>query len=135
MEVKELINKIASLEKEVYNYVLNTEHWLFYWMANKEVQDFIREYPEDYADRVHLQVRSVCTTPSFTIVFDDHPNGVESINRTAALHTFRYIAKANWLVWNGKVKEIQIQDKEKELAYHKEKVNELEKELLELKNA
>ena len=135
MEERELINKIASIEKEVYDYVINTEHWLFYWIANKEVQDFIKEYPEDYADRVHLQIQTISSTPSFIIKFDDHPNDIESIKRSAFLYTFRDIVKASWLVWNGKVKEIQIEEKEKEIAYHKQKVSELEKELLEIKNA
>lgn len=134
MEVKEIINKISSIEKEIYNYIVNTEHWLFYWIANKEVQNFIREYPEDYDDMVHLQVGNISSSPSFVIKFDDHPNDVGSIERYAVLATFRDVVKARWLEWNGKVKEFQIEEKEKELAYYKEKVGEVEKELLEFKN-
>mgnify|MGYP007101827848 CR=1 FL=1 len=134
MEVKEIINKISSIKEEVYNYIINTEHWVFYWIANKEVQDFIKEYPEDYADRIHLEVRNIDSSPSFIIKFDDHPNDVESIERYAVLYTFRDTVKARWLKWNGNVKELQIKEKEKELAYHKDKVNEIEKEILELKN-
>ena len=80
MEVKEIINKIYSIEKEIYNYITNTEHWLFYWITNKEVQDFIKEYPEDYEDKVHLQVGSIGYSPSFVIKFDDHPNDIKSID-------------------------------------------------------
>lgn len=134
MEVKEIINKISSIEKEIYNYIINTEHWLFYWIANKEVQNFIKEYPEDYDDRVHLQVSNISASPSFVIKFDEHPNDVESIERYATLYTFRDTVKARWLEWNGKVKELQIKEKEEELAYHKDKVDEIEKEILELKN-
>ena len=134
MEVKEIINKISSINGEIYNYIINTEHWLFYWITNKEVQNFIKEYPEDYDDRVHLKVRNISSSPSFVIKFDDHPNDVESIERYAVLYTFRDVVKARWLEWNGKVKEFQIKEKEKELAYHKDKVNEIEKEILELKN-
>ena len=36
--------------------------------------------------------------------------------------------------WNGKVKELQIKEKEEELAYYKDKIGEIEKEILELKN-
>ena len=134
MEVKEIINKICSIEEEIYNYIINTEHWLFYWIANKEVQDFIKEYPEDYDDRVHLQVGNIGPSPSFVIKFDDHPNDVKSIEKYAFLYTFRDVVKAKWLEWNGKVKEVQIKEKEEELAYHKERVDKIEKELLELKN-
>jgi len=134
-EIKEIINKISSIEEVIYNYIIITEHWLFYWITNKEVQDFIKEYPEDYEDRVHLQVSNISSSPSFVIKFDDHPNDVESIERYAVLYTFRDIVKARWLEWNGKVKEVQIKEKEKELAYHKEEVDKIEKELLELKKA
>lgn len=132
MEVKEIINRITSIEKEIYNYITNTEHWLFYWIANKEVQDFIREYPEDYEDRVHLEVRNISFSTSFVIKFDEHPNDVKSIERFGVLYTFRDVAKARWLQWNGKVKELQIKEKEKELAYHKKEVSKLEKEILDL---
>lgn len=133
MEAKEILEKISSIEEEIYNYIINTEHWLFYWIANKEVQDFIKEYPEDYADRVHLQVSNISSSPCFVIKFDEHPNDVESIERYGNLVTFRDSVKAKWLEWNGKVKEMQIRDKEKELAYYKKRVAETEKEIEELK--
>lgn len=133
MEVKEIINKISSIEEEIYNYITNTEHWLFYWITNKEVQEFIKEYPEDYDDRVHLQVSNISSSPSFIIKFDGHPDDIRSIERYGVLYTFRDTVKARWLEWNGKVKEIQIKEKEKELAYYKKKVGETEKEIKELK--
>lgn len=134
MEVKELINRISVLNSDIYKYITDTKHWLFYWIANKEVQEFIKEYPEDYDNRVHLQVSNISSSPSFIIKFDEHPNDIGSIERYAVLYTFRDIVKAKWLEWNGKVKELQIKEKEKELAYHKEKVGEIKKEILELKN-
>ena len=135
MEAKEIINRITSIEKEVYNYIINTEHWLFYWISNKEVQDFIKEYPEDYGDRVRLSIYSLSSiSPQVKISFDDHPNGVEYIQRYGIISTFRESVKARWMEWNGKVKELQISDKEKKLAYYKKKVVETEKEIKELKN-
>lgn len=133
MEVKEIINKISSIEEEIYNYITNTEHWLFYWITNKDVQDFVKEYPEDYDYMVHLEIRNISSSPSFKIKFDDHPNDVGYIERYAVLNTFRDSVKARWLEWNGKVKEYQIEEKEKELAYHKKEAEKIEKEILELK--
>lgn len=134
MEAKEIIEKISSIEKEIYTYIIGTEHWLFYWITNKEVQDFIKEYPEDYEDRVHLSVYSLSpNSPQFEISFDDHPNDVEHIQRYGVISTFRDSVKAKWLEWNGKVKDMQIEEKEKELAYYKEKVVKTEKEIDELK--
>ena len=134
MEIKEILIKISSIEEEVYNYIINTEHWLFYWIANKEVQDFIKEYPEDYEDMVHLRIDYVGATTMCSIIFDEHPNDIESIDRYAMLPTFRDSVKARWLEWNGKVKERQIEEKEKELVYHKHKISEIEKAILDLKN-
>ena len=133
MEAKELINRISVLESDIYKYITGTEHWLFYWITNKEVQDFIEEYPEDYDDRVHLQISNISASPSFIIKFDDHPDDVEYIQRYGAISTFRDSVKARWMEWNGKVKDMQIEEKEKELAYYKEKVIETEKEIKELK--
>lgn len=133
MEVEELINRISVLDYDIYKYITDTEHWLFYWITNKEVQDFIKEYPEDYEDRVHLQVRNIRSSPSFVIKFDEHPNYIESIERYGVLCTFRNVVEARWLEWNGKVKELQIKEKEKELAYYKKKVSDTEKEIKELK--
>lgn len=67
------------------------------------------------------------------IKFDDHPNDVTDIVRYAVLFTFRDTVKARWMEWNGKVKELQIEEKEKELIYYKKKVVETEKEINELK--
>ena len=133
MEALEIINNISSIEKEIYNYIINTEHWIFYWITNKEVQDFIKEYPEDYEDMIHLQISNISSSPSFVIKFDDHPNDIGSIERYAVLYTFRDTVKARWLEWNGKIKEVQIRDKENELAYYKKKIVETEKEIKELK--
>ena len=133
MEVGEMLDKISSMKEEIYNYVVNTDHWLFYWIANKEVQDFIREYPEDYEDRVHLQVQYVHSSPLFQIQFDEHPSDIESIERYGVLATFRDSVKAKWLEWNGEIKKMQIKEKEKELAYHRQKVIETEKEIDELR--
>lgn len=134
MEAKEIIEKVSSIEEEVYNYIINTEHWLFYWITNKEVQDFIKEYPEDYEDRVHLSIYSLSpNSPQFEISFDDHPNDVGYIQRYGIISTFRDSVKARWLEWSGKVKELQIMDKERQLAYYKKKVVETEKEINELK--
>jgi len=134
MEAKEIIDRISSLEKEVYEYIVNTEHWLFYWITNKEVQNFIKEYPDDFEDRVHLSVYSLGDSPQFRIVFDEHPDDISSIQRYAVLTTFRDSTYARWMEWNGKVKDMQIAEKEKELSYYKRKVTETENEIKELIN-
>lgn len=132
-DIKEILNNITLLKDEILDYITSTEHCLFNWILNKEVQNFIKAYPEDYEHMFHLSVISVSTSPLIRISFDDHPDDVTYIERYTVLPTFRDTAKAKWMEWNGKVKELQISDKEKELNYYKRKVSETEKEIEELK--
>ena len=135
MEAEEIIEKISLIENAIRDYVINTEHWIFYWIDNEEVQDFIKEYPDDYEDRIDLHVNTINgSSISFSITFKDHPYayGVVKITRFGLLPTFRDTVKAKWMEWNGKIKEKQIEEKEEDLAYYKRKVEEIEKELKKL---
>lgn len=133
MELKNILSKIENVEKDILNYITNTEHYLFYWISDKAVQNFIKEYPDDYEDRFYIIVINVSDSPIIRIYFEDHPDEVEYIERYAVLSTFKNSTKARWLEWNGKMKEIQIAEKEKEIEYFKKKLEETEKELKELK--
>ena len=93
--------------------------WYGHNSYDYEVQEFIKEYPEDYDDRVRLQVRHISALPSFIIRFDEHPYDIESIERYGNLFTFRDSTKAKWLEWNGKVKELQIEVAKLEKKHHK----------------
>jgi predicted secreted protein len=134
MDSKNLITKIGNVENEVLDYILNTEHYLFYWISNEEVQNFILEYPDDYKDMFYIIVVNVSASPTIRIYFEDHPDGVKYIERYAVLSAFKDSAKARWLEWNGMVKEKQIAEKEKQLEYYKEQLEKTEKELEYLKN-
>lgn len=133
MELKNILENIEKVEKDVLDYILNTEHYIFYWISNREVQDFIKEYPEDYEHMIHLIVKNSSTSPTIKIYFENHPDKADYIERYANLSTFRDEVKARWLEWNGMVKEKQIAEKEEELEYYKRKFEETEKELEELK--
>ena len=133
METVEILEKISLIKNDIRDYVVNTKHWIFYWIDNKEVQDFIKEYPDDYEDRIDLRVNAIdISSISFSIMFEGHPYDIEKITRFGILHTFRDSVKARWMKWNGKIKEMRIEEKKEELAYHKRKVEEIEKELNEM---
>ena len=131
--VNEIIDNISSLRDDILDYITSTEHCLFNWIANNEVQNFIKAYPEDYEYMFHLSVISIGSTSLIRISFDEHPDDISYIERYAVLATFRDATKARWMEWNGKVKELQISEKEEELDYYKKKVVETEKEIEELK--
>ena len=132
-DIKEIADNVESLRNDILDYITDTEHCLFNWILNKEVQNFIKEYPEDYEDMFHISVSSVGMSPLIKISFDEHPDDVTSIERYTVLSTFRNTTKARWMEWNGKVKEMQVSEKEKELNYYKKKVDETEKEIEKLK--
>lgn len=133
MELTNILENIEKLEKDIHDYIVNTEHYIFNWISNKEVQNFIQEYPNEYEDMIYLRVINVSTSPTIRIYFEIHPDDVEYIERNMVLSTFRDTTKARWLEWNGKVKERQILEKEQELKYYKEQLEKTEKELEELK--
>ena len=133
-DVKNLITKIGNVQNEVLDYILNTEHYLFYWISNKEVQNFIKEYPDDYEDMFYIIVINVNPSPTIRIYFEDHPDGVKYIERYAVLSTFKDSAKARWMEWNGKVKDKQIAEKEEQLEYYKEQLERTKEELEKLKS-
>ena len=132
-DIKEIVDNLGSLRKDILEYITSTEHCLFNWISNKEVQNFIKAYPEDYEDMFRLSVRTIDASPLIKISFVAHPDDVPYIERYTVLPTFRDATKARWMEWNGKVKEMQISEKERELNYYKKKVDETEKEIEELK--
>jgi hypothetical protein len=133
MELNNILENIEKLEKDVYDYIVNTEHYIFYWIHNKEVQEFINEYPDEYEDMIHIHVTNVSDIPTIKICFERHPDDIEYINRYAILSTFRHETNARWLEWGGNVKDRQIAEKEEELEYHKERIEAIVKELEHLK--
>jgi hypothetical protein len=82
----------------------------------------------------YIIVKDASIFPTIKICFEDHPDGVEYIERAAYLPTFKDFTKARWMEWNGMVKEKQIAEKEQEVEYFKRRLEETEKELEELKS-
>mgnify|MGYP007012505906 CR=1 FL=1 len=127
--IKDIIANIAETRQDVYKYITETEHWLFYWINNKEVQQFIEENPDDYEDLVSIEIEDMDTSCSCKIIFEDHPNEVESITRFCVLPTFRDAVKTNWLRWNGRVKEMKLEELNKQLESYKNMVGETEEKI------
>lgn len=132
-DIKKIIDNVATLRNDILDYITSTEHCLFNWISNKEVQDFIKAYPEDYEYMFHLSVSNIGISPLIKISFDEHPDNISYIERYTVLTTFTDVTKAKWKEWNGKVEELLISEKEKELNYYKNMVEKTEKEIEELK--
>lgn len=135
MELENLLSKIENVKKDILDYIVSTEHYIFNWIDDKNVQDFIKEYPDEYEDMIYLCVIHASSSPTIRIYFENHPDDVKYIERYTVLSTFKDSTKARWLKWNGRVIEMQIAEKEEELAYLKEKQETLEKYIEYLKRS
>lgn len=127
--IKDIIQRIDDVSVEVQRYIYDTEHWLLYWLPNKEVQDFIKEYPDDFEDKVHLVVDYVSGSCQVTIKFEDHPNDITSIQRYCVLAAFRDSVKARYAEYKGDIKKYQLKEIKSALKYYKRKVEEMENKL------
>lgn len=135
MEATEILGNITSTKRNIREYIINTEHWLFYWISVPEVKEFIEAFPEDYENCVDISVEEINdVSQSIRISFYDHPNEVESIKRNIILRTFRDAVKVNWKKWKGEWKDLLIKEKEEAIEYYKKRIDEVNKELENIKD-
>ena len=134
MEANEILDKITSIKRDIREYITNTEHWLFYWISVPEVKEFIKACPEDYEAYVDISVEEINdVSQTIKISFYVHPDEVEFIRRNVILRTFRDTVKVNWKKWKGEWKELLIKEKEDAIEYYKKRIDEVNKELENLK--
>jgi hypothetical protein len=57
--IKDIIANIVEARHDVYKFITETPNWLFYWITNKEVQQFIEGYPDNYEDMVSLEINDL----------------------------------------------------------------------------
>ncbi len=126
MEVKEFVDRYNSLKHDISEYIVNTPHCIMYWIKNEEIQRFIEEYPDDYEDMFDIDILSVSPSPSIRITFHEHPDNVTNIERFCNLLIFRDSVNESWLKWNGRIKEIRIENLNSDLEFYKQRVIETE---------
>ena len=125
----DITTDISNLLGEVRKYIENTPNCLFYWIGNKEVQDFIKEYPEDYDFMFNIKVTSLRgISCEVEIELEE-----TKITRCCILPNFRQDVEVRFAEWNGKVKELQIAEVEKAIEYHTKEIEKLKSEIAELR--
>lgn len=135
MEANEILDNITSIKRNIREYIINTEHWIYYWISVPEVKEFIEAFPEDYEECVDISVEEINdVSQSIRITFYDHPNEVEFIKRNVILRTFRDAVNVNWKKWKGEWKDLLIKEKEEAIEYYKKRIDEINKELENLKD-
>ena len=133
--IVDVVKDAASILKEVKEYILNTEHYIFYWIANQEIKDYIEEYPDDFEDRINISVESLRgNSVTVSIEFTStHPHNHDYIDRYCVLSTFRDTVKAKYAEFGGSVIQLMIKEAEEQLDYYEEQVEKTKKEIEELK--
>lgn len=133
-EVKEICEDISNLADEVVDYILSTPNCLFYWIKNEEVRKFIEDNPEDYDTMFDIDVISLDGNSCVVkIKLDICGENETTIMKRCCLATFRKIAMAQFCEHEGKLNEAKIQEMEKSLEFHKERIRQIETELENLK--
>ena len=94
---------------------------------NNSLKELINEYPNDYEDRVSIEVSSIDVNPSIQINFDGHPCEINYITRFCNLSNFRKEVEKKWSELEGNINEYRIKELQYDLEYHKRNVEEIEK--------
>ena len=126
---KDIVEDISNILGEVRKYLEDTPNCLFYWISNKEVQDFVKDNPEDYDYMFNINVISLRGISCEVEIEIEETK----ITRFCILPNFRRDVELRFAEWNGKVKELQIAEAEKGIEYHAKEIEKLKNEIAELK--
>ena len=133
-DIKEILNDITTLEDEVYHYVRSTPNWIFYWLDNPNIKDFLIAHPDDYNRYVSLEIISIDSTFQCEVyLYERESDTEECVELVGSLSNFRQTVEERWKEWKSDYREKKINDIEQALAFHKEKIASLENDLNKLK--
>ena len=118
----EILNKMSELRKEVENFIVDTEHFIFYWIEEDEVKDFVKENPENYEDLIQLSVETIDDS-SATVKIKLGASGNSVICRQCLCPAD---TEYQWNRFNGRIKEFRIKQVQENLDYYKQRVAEYE---------
>ena len=133
-DIKDITNDIEKLYDKVRNYIKNTEHYIYNWIDNRHVLEYIEEYPNDFEERISFRVEYVSSCFAYLeITFDDcHPNDVDGFKTFCNLWTLRENAAALYRIHKDDLIKIHIEETEKSVEYHKKELEKAEAKLKEL---
>ena len=130
-DLKTILTDITNLRKKISDYVINTEHWIYYWISSDEILNLIEEYPENYEEKVSISLMSIQNDSClFRIKIDT--DSLSYIDRYCIISTFRNTVKARYLQFNDEIKKKKLDELYENLEYYerivketKEKINKL----------
>lgn len=145
MEVVDLIKKSEELNRNVKEYILANPDWLYYFIPNdahfdskakekgKVFKEFILEYPDEWRDRIDLEVSWYNgVTAKVYITLDGDEECPPCYDRCIVLNNLHYNAKYNKMAMEGQLNEARINDLKDVISYHEEELQKAKEELEEL---
>lgn len=106
IKISDVIEQNVKLCHTAHDYIMSIPNWIYYFLPNVVIVDFLTEYPNDWSDHiraVHVNYINGANA-NVTIKFDDWYNN-EDFTRNILLPTFRKIVDAKYIEYQNQVKE------------------------------
>lgn len=135
-----LADNVSEIINSVKEYISSNEDWVFYFLnpltesgGNEPLEECVREHPNDWSDYVTFTVNSL--TNSFvqiSIIIDDNSDDGIELKRYIHILTFEDTVSRNKKLFDGKFKELKMENIKESIIRLKQLLSEKEKELNEL---
>lgn len=136
-----VIKENAIWIEKIKEYIVSTPNWIFYFIHNEEIIDLLKEYPNNWEERIdeisinYLHGSTVSITIVFTeYTFDGSSSDKFSFQRYIELPRFEETVKKYYSETRGRVSEWKIEELTHELNFYKAQAEKLEKEIKYLKD-
>lgn len=122
--------------EKIKEYILSTPNWIFYFIHNREIMDLLREYPNNWEERIdeisvnYLHGSTISITIVFTeYTFDGFSSDKFSFQRFIELPRFEETVKEYYSETRGNVNEWKIKALQQNLNYYKKEVEKIEEQI------
>jgi hypothetical protein len=135
-----LVNNVSEIINSVEEYISSNEDWVFYFLnpiiesgTNKPLEDCVKEHPNDWNDYVTFTVINLSNSfVQISINIDDNSDDGIELKRYIHILTFEDTVSRNKKLFDGKFKELKMENIKESIMRIKQLLSEKEKELSEL---
>lgn len=135
-----LANNVSEIINSVEEYISSNEDWVFYFLnpliesgTNTPLEDCIKEHPNDWSDYVTFTVTNLSNSfAQISINIDDNSDDGIELKRYIHILTFEDTVSRNKKLFDGKFKELKMENIKESIIRLKHLLSEKEKELSEL---
>ena len=134
IEIKDIRSKIGSIFLAIEEYIKSTDHWLYYWINEPKIKEFIQDDPNEYETSIlDLSVTSVgAVSANVEIRFLNQDNEEDVLDHFCILEKFRDTVNTNYLRNTKSIDEYRLGVLNKTLARYRKKTYEVENQIKDL---